>query len=124
SAGLAASAPSSIPERSFRVPPKVPKPARTPESNTPPVLEPWVFIGGKLHARRGEYRGDRGRAVGRGLPMPLKRKPRLGPAAQAARSGPFTGRRRAASSLAPTTAAPRPYDVRWHSRRHDAEPDQ
>src|SRR6267143_2207095 len=65
SACFAATAPSSIAERSFSVPPKVPKPVRTPERNTTSVLEPWVFIGGKLHVRRGEYRGDRGRAVGR-----------------------------------------------------------
>src|SRR5437879_6816568 len=61
-----ATAPSSIAERSFSVPPKVPKPVRTPEKNTTSVFEPWVFIGGKLHVRRGEYRGDGGRAVGRG----------------------------------------------------------
>src|SRR5260370_4679518 len=65
SACFAATAPSSIAERSFSVPPKVPKPVRTPERNTTSVLEPWVFIGGKLHVRRGEYRGDRRRAGGR-----------------------------------------------------------
>src|SRR5205823_7019155 len=69
---LAATAPSSIAERSFSVPPKVPKPVRTPERNTTAVLEPWVFIGGKLRVRRGEYRGDGGRAVGRVVPMSLK----------------------------------------------------
>src|SRR6266566_1715887 len=61
-----ATAPSSIAERSFSVPPKVPKPVRTPERNTTSVFEPWVFIGGKLHVRRGEYRRDGVRAVGRG----------------------------------------------------------
>src|SRR5436190_23010594 len=66
SACFEATAPSSIAERSFSVPPKVPKPVRTPERNTTSVFEPWVFIGGKLHVRRGEYRGDGGRAVGRG----------------------------------------------------------
>src|SRR6185437_61913 len=66
SACFAATAPSSIAERSFNVPPNVPKPVRTPERNTTSVFEPWVFIGGKLHVRRGEYRGDGGRAVGRG----------------------------------------------------------
>src|SRR5436309_8796036 len=65
SACFAATAPSSIAERSFSVPPKVPKPVRTPERNTTSVFEPWVFIGGKLHVRRGEYRRDGGRAVGR-----------------------------------------------------------
>src|SRR5712671_8163961 len=65
SACRAATAPSSIAERSFSVPPKLPKPVRTPDRNTTSVLEPWVFIGGKLHVRRGEYRGDGGRAVGR-----------------------------------------------------------
>src|SRR5882672_11805157 len=72
SACFAATAPSSIAERSLSVPPKLPKPVRTPERNTTSVLEPCVFIGGKLHVRRGEYRGDGGRAVGRGVPMPLK----------------------------------------------------
>src|SRR6266536_3051760 len=72
SACLAATAPSSIAERSLSVPPNVPKPFRTPDRNTISVLEPWVFIGGKRHARRGEYRGDRGRAVGRGALVPLK----------------------------------------------------
>src|SRR4029077_3505010 len=66
SACFAATAPSSIAERSFSVPPNVPKPVRTPERNTTSVFEPWVFIGGKLHVRRGEYRGDGGGAVGRG----------------------------------------------------------
>src|SRR6266581_5340193 len=65
SACFAATAPSSIAERSFSAPPKVPKPVRTPERNTTSVFEPWVFIGGKLHVRRGEYRRDGGRAVGR-----------------------------------------------------------
>src|SRR5437867_2692624 len=65
SACFEATAPSSIAERSLSVPPKVPNPVRTPERNTTSVFEPWVFIGGKLHARRGEYRGDGGRAVGR-----------------------------------------------------------
>src|SRR5438067_9583628 len=66
SACFEATAPSSIAERSFSVPPKVPKPLRTPERNTTSVFEPWVFIGGKLHVRRGEYRRDGGRAVGWG----------------------------------------------------------
>src|SRR3989441_11756705 len=66
SACFEATAPSSIAERSFSVPPKVPKPVRTPERNTTSVFEPWVFIGGKLHVRRGEYRRDGVRAVGRG----------------------------------------------------------
>src|SRR2546428_9697623 len=66
SACFEATAPSSIAERSFSVPPKVPKPVRTPERNTTSVFEPWVFIGGKLHVRRGEYRRDGGRAGGRG----------------------------------------------------------
>src|SRR6266436_1516488 len=65
SACFAATAPSSIAERSFSVPPKLPKPVRTPERHTTSVLEPWVFIGGKLHVRREEYRGDGGSAVGR-----------------------------------------------------------
>src|SRR2546428_13858939 len=68
SACFEATAPSSIAERSFSVPPKVPKPVRTPERNTTSVFEPWVFIGGKLHVRRGEYRRDRGGAVGGGDP--------------------------------------------------------
>src|SRR5207249_11313861 len=72
SACFAATAPSSIAERSFKVPPKVPKPVRTPVRNTTSVFEPWVFIGGKLHVRRGEYRGDGGRAVGRLVPMSLR----------------------------------------------------
>src|SRR5256886_12002450 len=77
SACFEATAPSSIAERSFSVPPKVPKPVRTPERNTTSAFEPWVFIGGKLHVRRGEYRGDGGSAVGRGdltcssLPWPM-----------------------------------------------------
>src|SRR2546428_13345421 len=66
SACFEATAPSSIAERSFSVPPKVPKPVRTPERNTTSVFEPWVFIGGKLHVRRGEYRRGRGGAGGRG----------------------------------------------------------
>src|SRR5207245_6260953 len=66
SACFEATAPSSIAERSFSVPPKVPKPVRTPERNTTSVFEPWVFIGGKLHVRRGEYRGDGGGGVGGG----------------------------------------------------------
>src|SRR2546422_3819325 len=66
SACFEATAPSSIAERSFSVPPKVPKPVRTPERNTTSVFEPWVFIGGKLHVRRGEYRRGGGGAGGRG----------------------------------------------------------
>src|SRR2546426_8661358 len=66
SACFEATAPSSIAERSFSVPPKVPKPVRTPERNTTSVFEPWVFIGGKLHVRRGEYRRDGGRGGGGG----------------------------------------------------------
>src|SRR2546422_11687867 len=65
SACFEATAPSSIAERSFSEPPKVPKPVRTPERNTTSVFEPWVFIGGKLHVRRGEYRRGGGKA-GRG----------------------------------------------------------
>src|SRR5436309_11096964 len=134
SACFEATAPSSIAERSFSVPPKVPKPVRTPERNTTSVFEPWVFIGGKLHVRRGEYRGDGGRAVGRVVLMPLNgrcfpsrtRGSSRGSAlaAQAATSGPFTGRRRAASSLAHATAKPRPGEVRRHPRRHDPETNQ
>src|SRR2546426_2150997 len=66
SACFEATAPSSIAERSFSVPPKVPKPVRTPERNTTSVFEPWVFIGGKLHVRRGEYRRGGGRGGGGG----------------------------------------------------------
>src|SRR5438067_13667324 len=66
SACFEATAPSSIAERSFSVPPKVPKPVRTPERNTTSVFEPWVFIGGKLHVRRGEYRRDGGGREGAG----------------------------------------------------------
>src|SRR2546428_12174911 len=66
SACFEATAPSSIAERSFSVPPKVPKPVRTPERNTTSVFEPWVFIGGKLHVRRGEYRRGRGGGGGGG----------------------------------------------------------
>src|SRR5947208_6729096 len=66
SACFEATAPSSIAETSFSVPPKVPKPLRTPERNTTSVFEPWVFIGGKLHVRRGEYRRGGGGGVGRG----------------------------------------------------------
>src|SRR2546426_10979471 len=66
SACFEATAPSSIAERSFSVPPKVPKPVRTPERNTTSVFEPWVFIGGKLHVRRGEYRRGGGGAGGGG----------------------------------------------------------
>src|SRR2546426_12299267 len=68
SACFEATAPSSIAERSFSVPPKVPKPVRTPERNTTSVFEPWVFIGGKLHVRRGEYRRGGGGGGGGGGP--------------------------------------------------------
>src|SRR6266566_2344301 len=130
SACFEATAPSSIAERSFSVPPKVPKPVRTPERNTTSVLEPWVFIGGKLHVRRGEYRGDRGRAVGRGvaslkrprqarLRAPLQRVCKGTPAYPPTtldRHGQTPSRPKGlpavASSLAPTTTTPRPREVR------------
>src|SRR2546426_8243454 len=67
SACFAATAPSSMAERSFRVPPNVPKPVRTPERNTTSVLEPWVFIWGEApRETRGISGGSRegGRARG------------------------------------------------------------
>src|SRR5256885_16488668 len=72
SACFEATAPSSIAERSFSVPPKVPKPVRTPERNTTSVFEPWVFIGGKLHVRRGEYRREGGGGGGGGGPKSFR----------------------------------------------------
>src|SRR5881392_3373526 len=99
---LAATAPSSIAERSFSVPPKVPNPVRTPERNTTAVLEPWVFIGGEapretrgISGRSGEGGRARGPDVVEMDVVPVgdsRLKPRLGPAAQAATSGPFRGR--------------------------------
>src|SRR5204863_373697 len=67
SAYFAATAPSSIAERSFSVPPNAPKPVRTPERNTTSVLEPWVFIWGEApRETRGISGGARegGRARG------------------------------------------------------------
>src|SRR2546426_3063628 len=41
----AATAPSSMADRSFSVPPNVPNPVRTPDRNTTSLWEPWVFMG-------------------------------------------------------------------------------
>src|SRR5207244_12894176 len=101
SACFEATAPSSIAERSFSVPPKVPKPVRTPERNTTSVFEPWVFIGGTLHVRRGEYRRDGGRAVGRGEPT-CSRRPRAKSPGSALLCAP-SGR-----TLRPTPPSPAP----------------
>src|SRR5207245_11150271 len=89
SAYFAATAPSSIAERSFSVPPNAPKPVRTPERNTTSVLEPWVFIWGEApRETRGISGGWRGGGRARGpdlfemhvVPVEDSRsKPRLGP---------------------------------------------
>src|SRR5207249_2512607 len=42
---FAATAPSSIAERSLSEPPNEPKPVRTPERKTTSLWEPWVFMG-------------------------------------------------------------------------------
>src|SRR5213078_3061784 len=130
SACFEATAPSSIAETSFSVPPKVPKPLRTPERNTTSVFEPWVFIGGKLHVRRGEYRRDCGGAVGRRgsdaiemdvVPVEDSRlKPRLGTCRSSGHVRPVYGQMptrpkglpAVASSLVHSTADPHPSEVR------------
>src|SRR2546430_7450999 len=53
SACFAATAPSSVADKSLSVPPKPPNPVRTPDRKTTSVLEPWVFMGKAPRETRG-----------------------------------------------------------------------